>query len=119
MELKRNRIHLRFAGSGESVVVLPVIFSHCWKVEDGEPSLRLARANGGFLAVLPAGAESATLSSDFSVWTPGCRRRDIADWKADIAAVSETYPMVAGRPDSPDSSWPERLRHVLMRSKWY
>ncbi|WP_375596548.1 hypothetical protein ABWI00_09665 [Algihabitans albus] len=119
MELKRNRIHLRFAGSGESVVVLPVIFSHCWRVEDGEPSLRLARANGGFLAVLPAGAESATLSSDFSVWTPGCRRRDIADWKADIAAVSETYPMVAGRPDSPDSSWPERLRHVLMRSKWY
>ena len=59
-----------------------------------------------------------TISSRFSVWRPGCRRNDIADWRADISAVSTAYPLPAGVQATRTEPWKERLRHLLMKARW-
>lgn len=118
MRLRRNRIFLETGRGANSAIVLPVVFSRCWTLEESDTRASLVRAHGNFLAVLPAGAETVTISSRFSVWRPGCRQNDIADWRADISAVSTAYPLPAGVQATRTEPWKERLRHLLMKARW-
>lgn len=110
-----GRLKVEVYSLGRSVVVLPVQFSNCWRVMEGDPA-RLLRANGGFLAVVTEGAARFTLGFTMSIWSPGCRRADMRDWARDIAALDLADRQGASEP--PGATTLDRLRAAMMTARW-
>jgi hypothetical protein len=79
MTVQLGGVALRASSSGESVLVLPVQFSHCWRVVSGGPA-RLFRANLMQLGVRFSGELSLELRQIFGpFWQSGCRLADAGD----------------------------------------
>jgi hypothetical protein len=72
--------HIDARSSGTSLLILPVQFSHCWRLV-GSPAGKAAifRANLVQTGIHFQGDISADLRFDFGLWNSGCRRQDGVD----------------------------------------
>jgi hypothetical protein len=77
----RDGYHLTAAAPGTAVLVLPVQFSHCWRIENGNggDAPRIFRANIVQTGILFKDAVNVTLRFDFEPWRPSCRFEDARD----------------------------------------
>jgi hypothetical protein len=77
----RDGYHLTAAAPGTSMLVLPVQFSHCWRIEDGNngDSPRLFRANIMQTGILFTDTVDVKLRFDFEPWRTSCRFEDARD----------------------------------------
>lgn len=112
----RGDLLLDVESNGRSIAVLPVVFSRCWRAVD--PSVKLFRADGGMLGVLTTGNSKVVLKFRLSLWTPGCRRDDIRDWKRDIAAIGSDGLMPASWTATHPRPWIDRLLDKIKLAHW-
>jgi hypothetical protein len=75
----RGGWHLSGRSDGTSLVLLPQQFSHCLRAHDA--SVRLVRADLILTGVIFSGTIDTDISFDFGIFSPGCRRGDLADVK--------------------------------------
>jgi hypothetical protein len=75
----RGGLHVSGSSDGTSLVVLPQQFSNCLRAHDSR--VRLVRANLIMTGVLFSGVLNTDISFDFGIFSPGCRRADLADIK--------------------------------------
>jgi hypothetical protein len=78
MTVRLGGVALSASSAGQSVLVLPVQYSHCWRVVSGEATL--FRANVMQLGVRFSGKLQVELRQIFGpFWQSGCREDDAAD----------------------------------------
>ena len=75
----RGGLHLSGRSDGTSLVVLPQEFSNCLRARDER--LRLVRADLILTGVIFSESVDTDISLDFGIFSPGCRRADLADVK--------------------------------------
>jgi len=75
----RGGLHVSGRSDGTSLVVLPQQFSNCLRAHDSR--VRLVRANLMMTGVIFSGALDTNISFDFGIFSPACRRADLADTK--------------------------------------
>jgi hypothetical protein len=75
----RGGLHVSGHSDGTLLVVLPQQFSNCLHAHDGR--VRLVRANLIMTGMIFSGAIDTDISFDYGIFSPGCRRADIADMK--------------------------------------
>jgi hypothetical protein len=81
LEAIRDGYHLTAAAPGTVMLLLPVQFSHCWRVEeinDGD-SPRIVRANIVQTGILFTNTVDVNLRFDFEPWRTSCRFEDARD----------------------------------------
>ena len=76
----RGGLHVTGHSEGTSLVVLPQQFSHCLKPRD--PNVRLIRADFLLTGMIFSGDVDTDILFDYGIFSPACRRRDLADVKA-------------------------------------
>jgi hypothetical protein len=104
----RGGLHVAGRSDGMSLVVLPQQFSHCLKPRD--PNVRLIRADFLLTGMIFSGSVSTDIQFDYGIFSPTCRRRDLADVKAlgmTISGASAQAPITSGMLE-----W-QRLRHKV------
>jgi hypothetical protein len=72
---------LHFSGhsDGTSLVVLPLQYSNCLRAHDNRA--RLVRANLIMTGIIFSAAIDTDISFDYGIFSPRCRRADLADIK--------------------------------------
>ena len=75
----RGGLHVSGSSDGTSLVVLPQQFSNCLRAHDSR--VRLMRANLIMTGVIFSGALDTDIFFDFGIFSPACRRADLADVK--------------------------------------
>jgi hypothetical protein len=75
----RGGWHLSGHSDGTSLVVLPQEFSNCLRARDER--VRLVRADLILTGVIFSESVDTDISLDFGIFSPGCRRADLADVK--------------------------------------
>src|SRR5262245_5874749 len=70
-------VHVSGKSDGVSRIILPQQFSHCMKASDS--SVRIVRADLLWTGVIFSGTVDTDISFDYGMFSPGCRRADIAD----------------------------------------
>jgi hypothetical protein len=75
----RGGLHVSGRSDGISLVVLPQQYSNCLRAHDGR--VRLLRANLIMTGIMFSGALNTDISFDYGIFSPGCRRADLADMK--------------------------------------
>jgi hypothetical protein len=85
--------HVSGKSNGVSLIILPQQFSHCLKVSDSD--VRIVRANLFWAGVIFSGTIDTDVSFDYGMFSPGCRRADMADMKRLGIGIQE--PSAAGR----------------------
>jgi hypothetical protein len=83
LSLIRNGLHVSGSSDGTSLVVLPQQFSHCLRARDSR--VRLMRANLLMTGVIFSGNIDTDIVFDYGVFSPGCRRIDLAELSQLIA----------------------------------
>jgi hypothetical protein len=107
LSLIRGGLHLSASSDGSSLVVLPQQFSHCLRARDTR--VRLVRANLLLTGVLFSGNIDTDILSDYRIFSPGCRRADLADVRRLIEprrAMGEPMLLPPEYPKEPESSGP-------------
>jgi hypothetical protein len=79
LSLVRGGLHVSGHSEGTSLVVLPQQFSNCLRAHDSR--VRLVRANLIMTGMIFSGAVDTDISFDYGIFSPGCRRADLADMK--------------------------------------
>jgi hypothetical protein len=89
MQLTVIRGGLQVAGrsDGMSFVVLPQQFSHCLKPRD--PHVRLIRADFLLTGMIFSNSVNTDIRFDYGIFSPACRRLDLADVKALGMTISQ------------------------------
>jgi hypothetical protein len=99
MRLTVNRgggFHISGESEGTSLIILPQQFSHCLQASDSR--VRIVRADLAWTGVIFAGAIDADISFGYGMFSPGCRRADIADMtRLGIGLPGNTPNPAAGR----------------------
>jgi hypothetical protein len=75
----RGGLHVSGTSDSTSLVVLPQQFSNCLRAHDSR--VRLVRANLIMTGVIFSGTLDTDISFGFGIFSPGCRRADLADIK--------------------------------------
>jgi hypothetical protein len=75
----RGGLHVSGRSDGTSLVVLPQEFSNCLRARDER--VRLVRADLILTGVIFTESVDTDISLDFGIFSPGCRRADLADVK--------------------------------------
>ena len=75
----RGGLHLSGHSDGTSLVVLPQQFSNCLRADDERA--RLMRTDLILTGVIFSGSIDTDISFDYGIFSPGCRRADLADMK--------------------------------------
>ena len=88
----RGGLYVAGRSDGMSLVVLPQQFSHCLKPRD--PNVRLIRADFLLTGMIFSGSVSTDIRFDYGIFSPACRRRDLADVKALAMTISEASAQV-------------------------
>jgi hypothetical protein len=96
----RDGYRLRASAPGRAMLVLPVQFSHCWRIEHEtkiDPP-RILRANIVQTAILFKDNVDVRMHFDFQPWRPSCRFQDGKE-VADIASIARVtiVPKVRGQ----------------------
>jgi hypothetical protein len=82
MRLTVNRgggFHITGHSDGTSLVILPQQFTHCLKTSDSR--VRIVRANLMWTGVVFSGDIDTDIWFAYGMFSPGCRRDDLADMK--------------------------------------
>jgi hypothetical protein len=79
LTLIRGGLHVSGRSEGTSLVVLPQQFSNCLRAHDGR--VRLVRANLMMTGMIFSGSVDTDISFDYGIFTPACRRADLADMR--------------------------------------
>jgi hypothetical protein len=81
MRLSRIRggLHVTGKSDGTSMVILPQQFSRCLRASD--PRVRFVRANLMMAGMIFSGAIDTDIRFDYGLFSPACRRDDLADLK--------------------------------------
>ena len=77
LSLIRGGLHLSGTSEGTSLVVLPQQFSNCLRARDSR--IRIVRADLMMTGVIFSGEIDTDIVLDYGIFTPGCRRVDLAD----------------------------------------
>src|SRR5262245_29525401 len=85
--------HVSGKSNGVSLIILPQQFSHCLKVSDSD--VRIVRANLFWAGVIFSDTIDTDVSFDYGMFSPGCRRADMADMKR--LGIGIQGPSAAGR----------------------
>jgi hypothetical protein len=75
----RGGLHVSGRSDGTSLVVLPQQFSNCLRARDER--VRLVRANLMMTGLIFSGDLDTDIVFDYGIFTPACRRADLADMK--------------------------------------
>src|SRR5262249_10170969 len=79
MIVERGGLSVRASSAGESLLVLPVQYSHCWQLRNA-PNAVLFRANLMQLGIRFSGELNAQLRHVFGpLWNSSCRAEDAED----------------------------------------
>jgi hypothetical protein len=73
----RGGLHVSGSSNGTSLVVLPQQFSHCLRAHDAR--VRLVRVNLFMTGLIFSGNVDTDITFDYGIFSPGCRRIDLAD----------------------------------------
>jgi hypothetical protein len=79
LSVVRGGLHVSGRSDGTSLVVLPQEFSNCLRARDER--VRLVRADLILTGVIFTESVDTDISLDFGIFSPGCRRADLADVK--------------------------------------
>jgi len=79
MSWRRGRWHVAARSGGTSLLLLPQQFSNCLRPKD--PSVRLVRADLMMTGMIFSGDVDTDIVFDNGIFSPGCRRYDLADLK--------------------------------------
>ena len=79
LSLIKGGFHLSGRSSGTSLVVLPQQFSNCLRARDER--VRIVRADLLMTGVIFSGEVDTDILFDYGIFTPGCRRADLADMR--------------------------------------
>jgi hypothetical protein len=79
MSHTRSGLHISGRSDGTSLVVLPQQFSNCLRARDER--VRLVRANLMMTGLIFSGALDTDIVFGYGIFTPACRRADLADTK--------------------------------------
>jgi hypothetical protein len=84
MIFERGAVHVTAASAGTSALLLPVQFSHCFRLlPEGADGIQVLRANLIHTLILFTGELDVRLKWEFSFWrNSGCRLRDAEDVRA-------------------------------------
>jgi hypothetical protein len=77
LSLIRDGLHVSGSSDGTSLVLVPQQFSHCLRARDA--GARLVRANLLMTGVIFSGNIDTDIVFDYGVFSPGCRRIDLAE----------------------------------------
>jgi len=75
----RGGWHVSGRSDGTSLIVLPQQFSNCLRANDNR--VRLVRANLIMTGMIFSKAVDTDMSFNYGIFSPGCRRADLADMK--------------------------------------
>jgi hypothetical protein len=79
LALIHGGFHLSGRSNGTSLVVLPQQFSHCLRARDDR--VRIVRADLLLAGVIFSGDVDTDILFEYGIFTPGCRRGDLADMR--------------------------------------
>jgi len=96
----RGGLHVSGKSHGTSLVVLPQQFSHCLRARDGR--VRFVRANLLMAGMIFSGDIDSDILFDYGIFSPGCRRADIADMKHLDLKIDFRRPHLSGDRLFPD-----------------
>src|SRR5262249_38373118 len=95
----RGGFHLSGRSNGTSLVVLPLQFSNCLRARDAR--VRIVRADFLMTGVIFSGAVDTDILFDYGIFTPGCRRADLADIRRLQINVDSRMPHLSNNPVFP------------------
>jgi hypothetical protein len=75
----RGGLHVSGRSDATSLALLPQQFSNCLRAHDAR--VRLVRADLIMTGVIFSGTVDTDISFDYGIFSPGCRRGDLADIK--------------------------------------
>jgi hypothetical protein len=108
----RGGLHVSGKSDGTSLVLLPQQFSNCLRPRD--PKVRLVRANLMMTGMIFSGEVDTELQFDYGLFTPACRRTDLADMKRLDLTIDLRMAHLSGGPRFPD--WEGAVSRL--RSAW-
>jgi hypothetical protein len=80
---ERGAVHVTAASAGTSALLLPVQFSHCFRLLPQQAGIKVLRANLIHTLILFTGELDVRLKWEFSFWNnSGCRLRDAEEVRA-------------------------------------
>src|SRR5262249_33930211 len=85
--------HVSGKSDGLSLIILPQQFSHCMKASDSNGPI--VQADLLWMGWLFSGSVDTDISFDYGMFSPGCRRADIADMNR--LGIAIPVPRAAGR----------------------
>jgi hypothetical protein len=94
LSLIQGGFHLSGRSSGTSLVVLPQQFSNCLRARD--ESVRIVRADLLMTGVIFSGEVDTDILFDYGIFTPACRRADLADMRRLQVNIPSRMPHLAG-----------------------
>jgi hypothetical protein len=107
--MRGGGLHVSGRSDGTSLVMLPYQFSHCLRARDHR--VRLVRANLLMTGMIFSGAVDTDIAFDYGLFSPACRRKDLADMKRLDMKIDFHMPHLLGDRLLPDWSGAlERLR---------
>src|SRR5262249_48305260 len=94
MSHTRSGLHVSGRSDGTSLVVLPQQFSNCLRARDER--VRLVRANLMMTGLIFSGVLDTDIVFDYGIFTPACRRADLADMKRLDLKIDLRMPHLSG-----------------------
>jgi hypothetical protein len=96
----RGGFHVSGRSDGTSLVVLPIQFSRCLRARD--PRVRFVRADFMMAGMIFSGDLDTDVVFDYGMFSPGCRRADLADIKRFDLRIDLRMPHLTGDRRFPD-----------------
>jgi len=117
LSVVRGGYHLSGHSDSTSMVILPQEFSHCLRARRGNVSF--VRANLMMTGAIFSGDIDTDVGFGYGIFSPGCRREDLADLKRLNLKIDQRAPHLSGDRLFPD--WNDavaRVRAALNRIQW-
>jgi hypothetical protein len=103
LSITRGGLHFSAESDGTSLILLPQQFYNCLKASD--PTVRIVRANLTSAAVLFSGKVDTDISLGYGMFSPACRRADLAD-------VNRLGMVLPGRPNQTKHGWDDSMKRL-------
>ncbi|MFL5086053.1 MAG: hypothetical protein ACJ8FP_14660 [Xanthobacteraceae bacterium] len=100
LSIIRGGLHVSGKSDGTSLVILPQQFSHCLRAHDSR--VRFVRANLMMAGLVFSGDIDTDIVFDYGIFSPACRRADLADLKELDLKIDLRMPHLAGDRLFPD-----------------
>ncbi|MFL5050872.1 MAG: hypothetical protein ACJ8D4_12245, partial [Xanthobacteraceae bacterium] len=90
LSIIRSGLHVSGKSDGTSLVILPQQFSHCLRARDSR--VRLMRTNLMMAGMIFSGDVDTDILFDYGLFSPACRRADLADLKQLDLKIDQRMP---------------------------